>query len=226
MPKDSFPNLVTWIFLHLVVIGLFLGGSILLILPAAVDYVNGPVEVNWPWTTFLLLFPSGWILLSQLGLSNVLISEDILNKRQARIWAYCLSVLWIAVLVYGVIDARITYSKPGYNSYNPHLPPPAWWSYYLTSARSLLPCLIEMLLIYWQASTRLQLRLPICIGWWLSGFLMLGSAELYISQSNNRFIWMPFFLLSFSLIYGGFFDYLTRQRSHLALLEADNSLTL
>lgn len=224
MHKDSFPDLVTWIFLHLVVMGLFLGGIFLLIVPAAFDYVNGPVEVNWPWTIFILLFPSAWILLSQLGLSNILLTEDILNKRQARIWAYCLSALWIGLLFYGVIDARISYSKPGYISYDPHLPP-AWWSYYLASARRLLPYLVEILLIYWLANSRLQLRLPMCLGWWLAGFLMLGSVELYISQFNHNFIWMPFFVLSLSLINGGFFDYLTRQQSRLFPLEASNSLT-
>lgn len=226
MHKDSFPDLVTWIFLHLVVICVFLGGSVLLIAPLSLGYVNGPVEINWPGTLIMLLFPSGWLLLTYLGLSNILIREEILNKRQARLWGYCFSAFWVALLLKGVIDAQITYSKPGFTSYQPHLPPPAWWSHYLASAWLLLPYLVEILLIYWQARTRLLLRLPICLGWWLSGVLVLGSAQAFVTQSNDIVVLLPFFLLALSLIFGGLFYYLIGQRSRLFPLGAGKSVTL
>jgi hypothetical protein len=207
--KDS-SDKQNWGFYHVFVLFswfMLLGGVFTY---TSLAYVNGPIKINWLLTFLILAIWNLFTIAIYLYMGKILRDLGFFNQKQSYLWAGFVSLFWIGLMDYVVIERLLSYARP--NAF-----PIDGKIIYLNGFQEALlivplfsiPWLFEAFITWLLLHKQIQIRLLHCLAQWT---IIVAAIFVISGIFHVSLLTLGLILVGIGVFHSKIFQYLLQQQ--------------
>lgn len=214
MQERTSSDIQNWGFLHVLV--LFISFILLagVFIYTGLGYVNGPIKVNWSQTILIITVWNIVVISIYARMGQMLSNLGFFNKKQKYVWGGIVSIFWIGLINYIVLDRLLLYSKPNAFSIDGNfIQPNGFQEALLLVPPFCIPWLFEVVVTWILVRKRFQVHLLKCLGQWA---MIVAAIFVIASVFHIYILTIGLILVGIGIFHSNILQYLLRQQQELA----------